>query len=128
MIRTLGGVATGIATAILLMMIIEFAGNQVFPPPRVDLNNPNAPMAMPLPNLLFPLLGWFLAALAGGWVAIWVSNRQWTSWLVAASVIAGQLLSYLLGRHPLWLMAAGVAAPLIAAWLAQKLPRRRGRL
>ena len=128
MIRTLGGVATGIAVAIALMMIIEFVGNQVFPPPTVDLNNPNAPMAMPLPNQLFPLAGWFLAALAGGWVAIWVSNRPWTSWLVAASVIAGQLLSYLLGRHPMWLMAAGVVAPLIAAWLAQKLPRRRGRL
>ncbi len=127
MIRTLGGVAAGIAIAIALMMIIEGVGNQLFPPPRVDLNNPNAPMALPLRNQLFPLFGWFVAAFVGSWLAIRVSGRAWTAWLIAASVIAGQLLSYLLGRHPAWLMAAGVLAPLAAAWLAQMLCRRAPR-
>lgn len=128
MIRMLGGVAAGIATAITLMMLIEAVGNQIFPPPTVDLNNPNAPLALPLANQLFPLAGWFLAALAGGWLAVQISGRASTSWLVAASVIAGQLLAYLLGRHPAWLIVAGVVAPLVAAWLAQKLPGRRGPL
>lgn len=122
--RTLAGAAVGIAIAIALMMLVEGIGNRVFPPPRVDLNNPNAPLAMPLPNQLFPLVGWFLAALAGGWLAIRISGRAWTCWFVAAAVIAGQLLSYLLGRHETWLMAAGVVAPLAAAWLAQTLAGR----
>ena len=128
MIRTLGGVAAGIATAITLMMFIEAVGNQVWPPPRVDLNNPNAPLAMPLPNQLFPLVGWFLATLAGGWLAIAISRRGWTSWFVAASMIAGQLLAYMFGRHATWLMFAGIIAPLVAAWLAQQLPGRRAPL
>jgi hypothetical protein len=123
----LGGVAAGIAVAIALMMIIESIGNQVIPPPGVDLNNPNAPMALPLPNQLFPLVGRFLAALVGGWLAIAISRRPWTSWLVAAAVIAGQILAYLLGRHPTWLMAAGILAPLAAAWFAQMLGRRTPR-
>ena len=127
MIRTLGGVAAGIAIAIVMMMIVEVIGNQLYPPPRLDLNNPNAPAALPLANQLFPLAGWFLAALAGGWLAIQLSRRDWTSWLVAASVVAGQLLDYLLGRHPVWLMIVGPLAPLAAAWIAQKLPGRARR-
>ncbi len=124
MIKTLGGVAAGIAIAVALMIVIESLGNQTFPPPRVDLNNPNAPMALPVLNQVLPLVGWFVAALMGGWLAIGVSGRAWTAWLVAASVIAGQLLSYMLGRHPTWLMAAGVLAPLAAAWAAQLLGQR----
>ena len=39
MIRTLSGVAVGIAVAIVLMMVVEAAGNALFPPPALDLNN-----------------------------------------------------------------------------------------
>jgi hypothetical protein len=95
----------------------------MFPPPPIDLQNPNAPAALPFTNQLFPILGWFLASLAGGWLAIEVSGREWTSWLVAASVLVGELLEFALGRHALWVMAAGMLAPLAAAWLSQRLPR-----
>ena len=128
MIRTLAGVAAGIAVAIVLMMLIEALGNALFPPPLVDLNNPDAPSALPFANQLFPILGWFVAALAGGWLAIQISSRKWSSWLVAASVLVGELLDFSLGRHAPWVMAAGVVAPLLAAWFAQKLPRWSGRL
>ena len=123
MIRTLAGVVAGIAVAIILMMIVEALGNSMFPPPPIDLQNPNAPAALPFPNQLFPILGWFLASLAGGWIAIQLSKRDWTSWLIAASVLVGGLLDFALGRHALWVMVVGVLAPLGAAWLAQRLPR-----
>ena len=122
MIRTLAGVAVGIAVAIVLMMMTEALGNALFPPPSVDLNNPDAPSALPFANQLFPILGWFAASLMGGWLAIQVSEREWAAWLVAASVLVGALLDFSLGRHALWVMAAGVLAPPLAAWLAQKLP------
>lgn len=123
MIRTLAGVAAGIAVAIILMMVTEALGNALFPPPSVDLNNPDAPSALPFANQLFPILGWFVSSLAGGWLAIQVSSRQWSAWLVAASVLVGEVLDFSLGRHALWVMAAGVLVPPLAAWLAQKLPR-----
>ena len=123
MIRTLAGVAAGIAVAIVLMMIVEAAGNALFPPPALDLNNPNAPAGLPFVNQLFPILGWFLAALAGGWIAIQLSARTWTSWLIAASVLVGEFLDFALGRHALWVIVVGVVAPVIGAWVAQRLPR-----
>ena len=123
MIRTLAGVAAGIAIAIVLMMLTEALGNALFPPPSVDLNNPDAPTALPFVNQLFPILGWFVSSLLGGWLAIQVSAREGTAWLVAASVLVGELLDFSLGRHAVWVMVVGVLVPLAAAWLAQKLPR-----
>ena len=128
MIRTLGGVAAGVAIAIALMMLVEGLGNMVFPPPRVNLNDPNAPAALPVANQLFPVLGWFIATLVGGWIAIQLSGRGWTAWLVAASVLIGEILDYLLGRHAAWVMVAGILAPIAAAWIAQKLPGRTPRV
>jgi hypothetical protein len=127
MIRTLGGIAAGIAVAIVLMMVIEAIGNQLFPPPALDLNNPNAPAALPVANLIFPVIGWFLATLVGSWLAIQLSDRDWTSWIIAACVLVGELADFLLGRHPLWMMVAGVLAPLAGAWIAQRLPGWRKR-
>jgi hypothetical protein len=126
-IRTLAGAATGIAIAIVVMMIVEATGNALAPPPSLDLTNPNAPSALPPINQLIPVLGWFVASLAGGWLAIQISTRAWASWIVAASVLVGELIDYLLGRHPLWVMAVGVIAPVAAAWIAQKLPGRSRR-
>lgn len=128
MIRTLAGAVAGIAVAIVLMMLVEAAGNAIAPPPSIDLNNPNAPAALPAINQLFPIIGWFIATLAGGWIAIRVSHRDWTSWIVAGSVLVGEIADYLLGRHPLWVMVLGVLVPLVAAWLAQKLPGKSLRL
>jgi hypothetical protein len=115
MIRTLAGVAAGIAVSIILMMLTEALGNALFPPPSVDLNNPDAPAALPSVNQLFPILGWFVASLIGGWLAIQVSAREGTTWLVAASVLVGELLDFSLGRHAVWVMIVGVLAPLVAA-------------
>ena len=128
MIRTLGGVAAGVAFAIIAMMVVEALGNALFPPPALDLNNPNAPAALPVANQLVPILGWFIAALVGGWFAVQLSARNWTTWLVAASVLVGQFFDYLLGRHPAWVMIAGIIAPIVGAWLAQKLPGRSRRV
>jgi hypothetical protein len=125
MIRTLGGVAGGIAVAIVLMMIVEALGNVLFPPPALDLNNPNAPAVLPVMNQLFPILGWLLAAVAGGWLAIQTSERPWTSWLVAASVLVGEMLDFALGRHAVWVMGMGAIAPVLGAWIAQRLPGRQ---
>ena len=128
MIRTLGGVAAGVAIAIALMMLVEGLANMVFPPPRVNLNDPNAAASLPLANQLFPVLAWFVATLVGGWIAVQLSGRGWTAWLVAASVLVGEILDYLLGRHTAWVMGAGILAPIAAAWIAQKLPGRTPRV
>jgi predicted membrane-bound dolichyl-phosphate-mannose-protein mannosyltransferase len=110
------------------MMLVEGLANMVFPPPRVNLNDPNAAASLPLANQLFPVLAWFVATLVGGWIAVQLSGRGWTAWLVAASVLVGEILDYLLGRHTAWVMGAGILAPIAAAWIAQKLRGRTPRV
>ena len=126
MIRTLGGIVVGIACAIIVMMLTEAIGNRIFPPPvGFDFTNPDAQLYLPFETLAFPVVGWFAATLAGGWVAICVAEKAWPSWAVAASVLLGEITNFLLGRHPGWMVAAGIVLPLLAAWAAQQLPRRR---
>jgi hypothetical protein len=111
------------------MMLVEGVANVVYPPPRVDLNDPNAAAALLLANQLFPVLSWFVATLVGGWIAVQLSGRGWTAWLVAGSVLVGEILDYLLGRHGAWgVIGAGILAPIAAAWIAQKLPGRTPRV
>lgn len=124
MIRILAGVAAGIALAVVLIMVTEGVGYQLFPPPPVDLQDPDSPATLPLVNQALPVIGWFLATLLGGWLALRLSGQRWTAWIVAAAVLAGGLVDYLLGRHTWWVMAAGIAAPIAAAWLAQRLGGR----
>ena len=126
MIRTLGGIVAGIAFAIVLMMVVEAVGNQVFPPPAgIDYTSADAPRFLPLQNLLFPIVGWFSATLVGGWIAICVAEKPWPSWVVAAAVLLGEIADFLLGRHPAWMIVGGIVLPLIGAWIAQQLPRKR---
>ena len=56
-------------TSIALMMLVEGLANMAYPPPRVNLNDPNAPAALPLANQLSPVFAWFVATLVGGWIA-----------------------------------------------------------
>ena len=124
MIRTLAGIAGGIAVAIVVMVIIEAIGNRIFPPMALGAAQPGSSAHLPFETLIFPVIGWFAGSLAGGVLAVWSSRRRWTSWPVAAAVLVGAMLRFALASHPVWAIAAGIAAPLAAAWIAQYGPRR----
>ena len=124
MIRTLAGIAGGIAVAIVLMVVIEAIGNRIFPPVALGAAQADPSALLPFEALIFPLIGWFVGPLAGGLLAVWSSRRRWTSWPVAAAVLVGAILRFALAKHPVWAIAAGIAAPLAAAWIAQYGPRR----
>lgn len=131
MIRTLGGIAGGIAVAILVMMIVEAIGVRLYPPAAaidpaadIELSQPDAPPGTALGTLMVPVIGWFLGPLAGGMIAVWLSGRRWTAFLVAAAVLIGAMLQFMLSTHPWW-MIAGLIAPLVAALLAQQFAPRQ---
>lgn len=121
MIRTLGGIAAGLAAAIVLMMVTEAIGHRVAPAPGwIDLPGGAEEPSMPVLSLLFPLLGWFLGALVGGWIAIRLSDRAWTAWAVAAIVLVAAIFNFVLLPFPAWVIVAGLGLPALGAWLAQK--------
>jgi uncharacterized membrane protein YfcA len=122
MIRTLGGIAAGLAAAIVLMMVTEAIGYQVAPAPmQLDFGSLEEAPEAPALSLLFPVVGWFLGSLVGGWVSIRISDRPWTAWAVAAVVFLAAVLNFLMMASPAWLIVAGLVVAPLGAWLAQKL-------
>lgn len=121
MIRTLGGIVAGLAAAVVLMMVTEAIGYRVAPAPGwVDLPGGAEPPPLSFLSLLFPLLGWFLGALVGGWLSIRISDRAWTAWAVAAVVIVAAVFNFVMLPFPAWVIVAGLLLPALGGWLAQK--------
>jgi hypothetical protein len=122
---TLGGLAAGLALAMLIMMAVETIGNQIFPPPAgYDLSGGSA-ASLPTTTLIPPVIGWFLGTLAGASVAVRLSERSWAAWAVGAFVLAASILNLVLITHPLWMIVAAIAAPLLGAWLGHHLGAAR---
>lgn len=125
MIRTLAGLAAGLVVAIVTIIALESVGNQFFPPPAgYDMTIASAE-SLPFETLVWPVVGWFLGALAGGWVGLRVAAERWAGWAIAACVLAATILNLALIAHPLWMIVAGVVAPLLGGWVAQRLPTGR---
>jgi len=123
--KILLGVIAGAVVAILCIFGVEALGHMVFPPPPgTDFTDP-AQVArlmeiVPTGALAFVLAAWFVGAFAGAWVADAVAKRAIAGWIVALLVIAGGVFTMSMIPHPVWMWAAGIALPLIAAWLAQR--------
>lgn len=122
------GVVAGVVVAFACVLAIEMLGHRLYPPPPgTDFTDP-AQVArlmeiVPPAALAFVVGAWFVGALAGAWVANAVAKRGLAGWIVALVVIAGGVYTMLTIPHPAWMWAAGIALPLIAAWLAQKLAK-----
>ncbi|MEI9927680.1 MAG: hypothetical protein WDN44_08165 [Sphingomonas sp.] len=56
----------------------------------------------------------FIAALAGGLIAVRIAGWAWAGWIVAGITAAVGLAIVLVVPHPLWMQIAAVAAPLLA--------------
>ena len=127
MVRPLIAIAAGLATAIVTIMAVEAIGYQLYPPPAgFDMARPSAEL-LPFETLVFPVIGWFLGATAGGWLAIRLSGERWTAWVIAAFVLAATILNLALITHPLWMIVAGLLASPLGGGLAQWISRGTSR-
>jgi hypothetical protein len=125
MIHRLGGLAAGLAVAIFTIMLAEFVGHQLVPPPRGYDMSAGSALSLPVENLIWPVIGWFLGAMAGAWVADRISGERWTGWAIVALVIAATVLNFAMITHPLWMMIAGPIAAILGGWIGQALPKGR---
>lgn len=125
MIHRLGGLAAGLAVAIFAIMLVEFIGYQLFPPPRGYDMSAGSALSLPVENLMWPVIGWLLGALAGSWVAVRISGERWTGWAIVVLVLAATVFNFALIAHPLWMMVAGAAAPILGGWIGLLLPKGR---
>jgi regulator of RNase E activity RraA len=109
--RIIGGLAAGIVTLAVVQGGMELLAHQ------------QAGSGAMLPIVA---MGYFLSALAGGYLAARISGRNWAGWAIAALVAAGAVWSLLESSHPLWMQIASVAAPLLGGALAVRLAANRG--
>jgi cyanate permease len=107
--RTIGGLAAGLATFLVVLGSLEYLAHKL------------APKAGSTAMLALVAFAYFLSALAGGYLAARISNRSWTAWAVAAVVTAGAIGSLFQFPHPIWMQIASVAAPLLGGALAVRL-------
>jgi hypothetical protein len=124
------GVVAGIVTAIVCVIAIEAVCHMLFPPPPgINLEDP-ADLArlmdvMPTAALAIVAAGWFVGSLAGAAVANAAARQSNPGWIVALVMIAGAVWTMVTIPHPLWMWAAGLLLPLVAAWLAQRMVMAR---
>lgn len=128
MIRTTLAVLLGLVVALATMLLLEYLGMSLFPPPpglRLDNEDDLARLvdSASMGKKLWVLAGWTLAAFVGGWVAAKMSRRHRTGAALAVGVliVGGVVLNALLLPHPAWMTVVGVLLPLPVAWCAARL-------
>ncbi len=126
--RTILGVVAGIVAGGLVVFATETVGHSLYPPPPdINLADPEdvkrLMASLPAGAFVFVLAGWFLGSLAGALVALRIAKRAAAAWAVALLFILFTCMNFVMIPHPTWMIAAGIAIPLLSAWLALRLSR-----
>lgn len=124
------GIVAGIVVAFLCVFAVEWVGHGLYPPPAgLDAGDPadqaRLMAAMPAAAKAMVLVAWFVGALAGAWTANRISGRSLAGWIVALLVIAAGIATMVMIPHPAWMWAGGIALPLLAGWIAERMSGRR---
>lgn len=132
MIRSTLAVLLGLVVALATMLLLEYLGMSLFPlPPGIDLDNEDdlarLVASATTGKKLWVLMGWTVAAFAGGWVAARTSrlHRIGAASAVGLLIVAGVMLNAAMLPHPVWMTIVGVLLPVPVAWLAARLAAPR---
>ena len=106
----------GIVVAYGLIWLAQYAGSE-FSPDVYDLDS--GEVLIPIGSTIALIVGWFIGTFAGAWIAMRVSLGTGAGWIVAGAVMGAALYRAVTLADTWWIMALGVAVPLVAVWLAQ---------
>ncbi|MDZ4728350.1 MAG: hypothetical protein SH820_00165 [Xanthomonadales bacterium] len=125
MLRKISAVLLGVLVAFATVMLVEWLGHQVYPPPpNLDFKDPEQlrqfTSNLPLGAFLLVLLGWLLGTLSGGLTACFVAREKP---LVFASIIGAIMLAATIANlamipHPTWFSIAGIVVIGVGTLLA----------
>lgn len=127
LIRSVGGGLAGAVTAFVVILLMQQLTLRMYPlPAGLDVSDPEALRAyaatLPLGAFLMVLLGYAVAALAGGFVAAAVGRGRRPALLVAALLVFASIVNLRTIPHPAWFWAANLLVvgllPLAGAALA----------
>ncbi|MBP9696040.1 MAG: hypothetical protein KBD58_02365 [Thermomonas sp.] len=132
--RTILGAMAGLLVAFFTIMVVEFAGHQVYPPPpgldpMVPADMAMIMQSMPLGAMLLVVVAWLTGAFDGGFVAALVArgNRPRVAAVVPALLVMAGVVGMVvqLPGHPLWMSIAGLLLPIPVALAGAGLASRR---
>ncbi len=116
-LRSLIATAVGILVAFALILLAQYAGGEVSP----EAYDPaTGEILIPAGATAALIIGWFGGAFAGGWVAMRASGHSAPGWIVAGAVIGAGVYRAVTLADAWWVIALGVAVPLVAGWAAQR--------
>ncbi len=116
-LRSVIAAGVGIAIAFGLIWLAQYAGSELSP----DVYDPSSgEVLIPIGSTIALLIGWFIGTFAGGWLSMRISAGTGAGSIVAGAVIGAALYRAFTLADTWWIMALGVAIPLLAAWLARR--------
>ncbi|SEH18597.1 hypothetical protein SAMN05428974_2832 [Sphingopyxis sp. YR583] len=116
-LRSAIAAVVGIIVAFGLIWLAQYAGSEISPS---EYDAATGEILIPIGSTIALVVGWFLATFAGSWLAIRISAGTGAGWVVAGAVIGAALYTAVDFADTWWIMALGVAVPLVAVWLAQR--------
>ncbi len=116
-LRSVIAAAIGIVVAFGLIWLAQYAGSEISPS---EYDTATGEILIPIGSTIALIVGWFVGSFAGSWLAMRISAGTGAGWIVAGSVIGAALYRAVTLADTWWIMALGVAVPLVAVWLAQR--------
>jgi hypothetical protein len=127
LIRLLAAVLMGLIVAFAITFGIEFVNSQIFPLPEgTDYRDAVAMRAalatLPPEALIGVLIGWFIAAIAGAWVAVRIARGdRRPAWVLGLLLLVAAIANMTLFPHPVWFWVIGIALYPVAIMMGIRL-------
>ncbi len=116
MVRKILGTFIGIVAAMLVVAAMDYVSRMLVP----EAVSAAAFAAVPTSAKLVMALGWFLATLVGGLLAVRIARWAASGWIIAGLILAVCLYNGVtIPGVPLWMQIAGVIAPLLAGFIVR---------
>ena len=128
MIRNVAAIVVGLATAILLIFVIQKVGHFIYPSTAdLDTNDVAAMRTyfsqLPLLAQLYPVFSYFIGAFVGPIVACAIGTAQPKNLVgIIGLILLALTISNLISiPHPHWFSAFAIAVVVAGAWLAVRI-------
>jgi hypothetical protein len=110
-LRSIFAVLTGLIVAMVILLVVEFASNLVFPlPPDIVLTGSTG--QVPLGAMIMVLVGWAAGSFIGAWLAGRMAGRapMVHGMIVALLLLTAGITNLMAFPHPIWMWVLGIAA------------------
>lgn len=125
MLRDVIAAVAGIIVAIATVMLLEYVGHAVYPPPAdLDIKDTQAMIdyvaTLPPGALLFVLAAYVIGTFDGVFVAVWIGRTKPFAFALVIGVLmlVATITNLIMIPHPMWFSIAAVVGIVAAAWLA----------